>query len=171
MNRIFTIFCVAVIAFFVTSCSNTYNLTDNNTHLLTVASSAQTMPVVADLQVSNSKITFDMTFKNNLALRDISEFSASPKVQYMIKLTLNKAAEKYDADIIVAPNYNITTSEDFRSVTVSVTGYPATYANFRTATAEDVEIIKNAGTNEATAIVPCSAASINDRSWSEFYAR
>ena len=167
-KSIFALACVAVALLFA-SCSTSYNLSDNNTHLLTVASTAYTLPTVAELQVTPTKISFQMTYKNNLSLKDISEFSASPKVQYMIKLTLNKAAEKYDADLIVAPNYSIATSEDFKNVTVSITGYPATYANFRTATAADMEMIKN-GTG-GTSVVPCSASSINDREYNEFYAR
>ncbi|MBQ4376734.1 MAG: hypothetical protein II793_03465 [Bacteroidales bacterium] len=168
MKKSILVLAIAAVAVMFASCGTTYNLTDNNTHLLTVASSAYTLPTVAELQVTPTKISFQMTYKNNLSLKDISEFSASPKVQYMIKLTLNKAAEKYDADLIVAPNYSIATSEDFKNVTVSITGYPANYANFRTATASDMEMIKNGG---GTTVVPCSASSINDREYNEFYAR
>lgn len=169
MKKNILIIASVVAAFFVTSCTQTYNLTEDNTHLLNVASSAYTLPTVAELQVTPTKISFQMTYNNNLSLKDISAFSESPKVQYMVKLTLNKAAAKYDADIIVAPNYSIATSEDYRKVTVTITGYPATYTNFRTATAADMEIIK--GGNSGSEVVPCSASSINDRSWNEFYAR
>ena len=170
MKKNILVLVAAIAALFATSCGTTYNITDNNTHLLSVASSAYTLPTVAELQVTATKISFQMTYKNNLSLKDIADFSASPKVQYMIKLTLNKAAEKYDADLIVAPNYSIATSEDYKNVTVSITGYPATYTNFRTATSADMEMIKN-GTQKGTAVVPCSASSINDREWNEFYAR
>ena len=169
MRKSLLIIAVAAMAMLTASCNQTYNLTEDNTRLLGVASSAYTLPTVAELQVTSTKISFQMTFNNNLSLKDISGFSDSPKVQYMVKLTLNKAAQKYDADLIVAPNYSIATSEDYRKVTVSITGYPATYTNFRTATNADMELIKGGG--NGTEVVPCSASSINDRSWNEFYAR
>ena len=167
MKKNILFFSVAVVLF-LASCSSSYNLAENNTKLLSVGSSAYTLPTVAELNVSATKISFQMTYQNNLSLKDISKFSDSPKVQYMIKLTMNKAAEKYEADVIVAPNYTIATSEDFKNVTITVTGYPATYTNFHTATATEMNLIKG---GEGSTVIPCSAASINDRGWNEFYAR
>ncbi len=169
MKRTIHLLLTAIIAMVAASCATSYNYTDNNTHLMSVSSTAHTLPIVADLDIQSSKIDFKMIFKNNLSLREIADFNASPKVQYMIKLTLNKAAEKYAADVIVAPNYSISTSEDFRSITVTITGFPATYSNFRTATAADMEMIKNG--NTSTSLVPCSAASIYDRSESEYFVK
>ena len=84
---------------------------------------------------------------------------------YLQKLAVTQAAQKYDADIIVAPSYSITTSDDLKTVTVTVTGYPATYTNFRSATATDMEIISK--NPENSMVVPCTSSTITEPTWNE----
>lgn len=169
MKRTFFFALAAAMVALMSSCSTQYNLTDSQTNLLPVSSMAYTLPTVAELQVNESKVTFQMDFRNNMQLKDISDFSSSPKVQYMIKVALTKAAEKYAADIIVAPNYAIATSEDYRTITVTVTGYPATYTKFHTATPADMELLQK--NTKASAVIPCTSSSIHNSEWSEFYAQ
>lgn len=152
-----------------TSCSSFYNLAEQNTRLLPVASTAHTIPTVADLSVSSVKITHQVTVNNNFSLKELSNFGDSPQIVYYEKLAANEAAQKYDADVIVAPSYVITTSDDHKSLIITVSGYPATYTNFRPATPVDMEMIKNE--TESNMIVPCTSSQITDPNWRQKYTR
>ncbi|KWW30057.1 MAG: Uncharacterized protein AUK63_1103 [bacterium P3] len=169
MKKLFFAISVVTAGLWAASCSSSFNLTENNTRLLPVSSTAHTTPTVADLRVSSAKISHQVTVKNRFSLKDLSNYGDSPKMVYLQKLAATQAAQKYDADVIVAPSYSITTSDDFRTITVTVTGYPATYANFRPATPADMEMI--AKDPERSMIVPCTSSSITDPSWSESYTR
>lgn len=169
MKRILYIIAVAAIGILSVSCSSEYGITENNTRLMPVNSTAHTLPTVAELRVSSSKISHQLSVKNTYSLKDIYNFGDSPKMVYLQKLALNQAAQKYDADVIVAPSYSITTSDDQKTITVTVTGYPANYYNFHTATTEEMNIISN--DPEHSMVVPCTSSSITDPSWSESYTR
>ena len=170
MNKIFIAFAVATVGLLSVSCSSQYSgITENNTRLMPVTSTAHTMPTVAELRVSSAKISHQVTVANKYSFRDIADFGDSPKMVYLQKLALTQAAQKYDADIIVAPSYSITTSDDMKSITVTVTGYPANYVNFHTATAAEMDIINK--DPEHSMVVPCTSSSITDPSWNESYTR
>lgn len=104
--------------------------------------SAHITPVVADVNVSATKVTHSETFSNELSRHDIEHPNTSAEIHYLKNYTLNKALSKTAADLILAPLYEIRTSADLKTITVSVSGYPATYANFRIGTVEDFELIK-----------------------------
>lgn len=104
--------------------------------------SAHVTPVVADVTVSPTKITHSETFTNELSQYDIEHPNTSAEIHYLKNYTLNKATKKSNADLIIAPIYEITTSADMNTISVIVSGYPATYTNFRTATEKDFELIK-----------------------------
>lgn len=50
-----------------------------------------------------------------------------------------KLLEESKADVVVQPQYTITRRGIFRGGSVTVTGYPATYKNFRPMTKDDAE--------------------------------
>ena len=85
-------------------------------------------PVVADLEVENAKIEgqADMTDDTNIdVIKQEAVFNALKKV---------------NADLLVEPRY---ISETYRGrTTVTVTGYPATYKNFRPMVDADTTTIK-----------------------------
>ncbi len=83
--------------------------------------------VVANLEVKETRVT-------GTAMGQSTEAE---------KLKIDAAAqaiEKASADILVEPRYKIETVSS--RTTVTVTGYPATYKNFRTMTEEDKELLK-----------------------------
>ena len=153
----------------LSSCSSSYGLVEKSTRLLPVNSSAHTIPTIADLQVSSMKISHQVNVKNTFSLKELSNFGESPKMVHLEKLAATEAAQKYEADVIVAPSYTIATSSDFKTLTITVTGYPANYTNFRSATAADMEIIKS--NPDGSMVVPCTSSSITDPSWSQQYTR
>lgn len=105
--------------------------------------SAHVTPIVADVNVSATKISHSETFTNELSRYDIEHPEKSAEIHYLKNYTLNKATSKSKADLIIAPIYEINTSADMQTITVNVSGYPATYTNFRTATTQDLDLIKN----------------------------
>ena len=112
---------------------------------------AHTTPIVADLSVTSQRIAHSETFENALTQEDIDNPSYSAEINYLKDYTLTRAAELNNADIILVPIYNVKTSDDMKTITVKVTGYPATYTNFRKATNADLELIRSSyNTSEAT---------------------
>ena len=165
MKKLFVVGVASLMGLFASSCGSTFSLTETSTRLLPVNSTAYTLPTVADLRVSSAKISHQVTVANHFSLKELSNTGDSPKMVYLQKLAVTQAAQKYDADIIVAPSYSITTSDDLKTVTVTVTGYPATYTNFRSATATDMEIISK--NPENSMVVPCTSSTITEPTWNE----
>ena len=105
--------------------------------------SAHITPIVADVNVSNTKISHSETFSNELSRFDIEHPDQSAELHYLKNYTLNKAISNSKADMIIAPIYEINTSADMNTITVSVSGYPASYINFRTASKQDLDLIRD----------------------------
>jgi hypothetical protein len=74
-------------------------------------------PVVADLQVSETKVSGTATGKRSQGIGDVKQ------------LAIADALLKSNADVLIEPRYEIKST--FSYITVNVTGYPATYKNFR----------------------------------------
>jgi uncharacterized protein YceK len=87
------------------------------------------IPVLANLDVSSTKVTGQATERGNYNLQIL-------KVK-----AVNNAITASNADVLVEPRFTI--DADTRSATVSVIGYPATYKNFRNVTENDSLLIKN----------------------------
>lgn len=84
-------------------------------------------PVIADLEVSGTKVEAEMTgSKSSVTLKDE---------------VLAKAIYESKADVLVEPRY-YTKSSGAYDVTIKVTGYPATYKNFRPIKEEDLLLLK-----------------------------
>ena len=84
----------------------------------------------ADLQVSETRISHTEVFAHDKHENDINVDKAK-------EYTMAAALFKHNADVMVGPLYEVTTNKENNKVTVTVTGYPATYVNFRKTTSED----------------------------------
>lgn len=87
------------------------------------------LPVVVDLVVSNTKVTATV----------VSSSSATSIEDLKIAATA-KAISEAKADILVEPSFVVETVGYEKTVTV--TGFPATYANFRSITHDDVALLQ-----------------------------
>lgn len=123
-------------------------------HSIDPVASAHTTPVVADLTVTQTRITHKETFSNNLTAHDLANPGRSAEIRYLKDYTLTRAAKLNNADIIIAPTYDIKTSQDMNTITVEITGYPASYVNFRKATNADLDLIKNGFLTSSTTAKP-----------------
>jgi hypothetical protein len=84
-------------------------------------------PVVADLEVGQERISGTVTDKRSVPLNELK------------RAALTDALTKSKSDVLVEPRYEVTT--DARKTTVTVTGYPAKYKNFRPMEAKDTMFI------------------------------
>lgn len=125
----------------------------------TISHTAQTAPVstevynltVADLTVDKHKAETTKEFKWN----PFSTVSLSAQKQTATAELLKESG----ADILVEPQYVVTHRGPLRGGTVTVSGYPATYSNFRAMTKSDAEKIAalngaSAGTTTMAATYP-----------------
>lgn len=103
---------------------------------------AHTSPIVADLTVSPKRITHKEIFGNALTAADLINPDRSAEICYLKSYTLTRAVKLNNADLLLVPVYEVKTSEDMKTITVEVTGYPASYTNFRKATTNDLDLIK-----------------------------
>lgn len=88
---------------------------------------------VADMKVAAKKDSVTVDWKWN----PLSTVSLSAQKQTATHTLLGKN----EADVLVEPEYIVKRRGLFRGGSVTVTGYPATYSNFRAMTADDAEKI------------------------------
>ena len=93
---------------------------------------------IADLQVSPIKIEYSCSYDG---IDDANSRKAA--VNYAINQALRING---NADVMVEPKYEIKT-EKGRIVSVKISGYVANYCNFRTATQEDLKLLKEGNSN------------------------
>lgn len=123
--------------------SNYFEATGRN---LEVSASAINLPLVAEVQVMPKKIVYVETeaFKKKTATEVIRQYGKDLKTVGLAeykRLALANAANANNADLIVGATFVIETTED-NHFSVKVTGYPAVYKNFHTATPKDAEILR-----------------------------
>lgn len=94
-------------------------------------------PVVADLNVSEQRVTYVETaaFADEEVTKDMIN-----NLDDMKAIALANATQYYNADVMVGCLVNVRTVN--KHLVITVNGYPATYKNFRNATIQDVEMVK-----------------------------
>lgn len=127
------------VAILMTSCSSLYYKYDESTarYMNPAMMPILITPTIADLDISNEKITVTEKYDNTLTQYDFDNFDNSPTIEYLKNYTVSKVVKQYDADVIVAPIFDIKTSDDYETIEVTISGYPANYVNFRNVKATD----------------------------------
>lgn len=132
---------LAVVAL-VCSCSvpkaSTYSYSEYQT--ITPAPTVHAIPVMAELEVSSERITYAERINQNIKLLTNAEVEALASRER--ETVIANAVKANNADVLVAPVVNITTDAN-NNLVIVVNGYPASYKNFRTATAADSIFMKN----------------------------
>ena len=95
-------------------------------------------PVLVDLEVKEAKVTGTATNAGNM-----SKTSDQLKID-----AINNAIKNANADVLVEPKFDIEMKGSI--ITVVVTGYAATYKNFRSISAADVPLLQVGVTQKAT---------------------
>ena len=121
----------AIIATFVlSSCSSLQRTTSVKTIDITNVGVIQ-KPVIVDLVVDQTKVRGTATGSNTSGGVTVVKSEA-------VKDALSKAGQ---ADVLIEPDFTITTRN--ANITVEVTGFPATYKNFRTIEEQDAVWLEN----------------------------
>lgn len=116
---------------FLSSCS-TIRMTSDSTPVMTPVS---TYPTVADLNIQPTRISKTVTWQWN----PFSTMSLSTRKDNVTAELVNENG----ADILIEPEYVQKTSWlNILGGSITVSGYPATFENFRKATPEDIEALK-----------------------------
>ena len=87
-------------------------------------------PLVYDLEVRETKVT-------GMSQGDLDE---GRNEEYFKNMALHNAISSNQADLLFAPNYDVTITG--KSINVKVTGFPANYRNFRNVTESDTLWLK-----------------------------
>ncbi|MFH0867245.1 MAG: hypothetical protein V1904_13705 [Bacteroidota bacterium] len=121
------------IAAFLTSCSSFTKVTDVKITEISGRSVIQ-KPVLVDLDVKITKVTATST----------GILSKGTTVESVKAQAVADAVKQAGADVLVEPIFETTISG--KRVTAIVTGFPATYKNFRSITAEDMPLLQTGTT-------------------------
>lgn len=132
MKKIFIFSCLlAALAF--SSCSKkTYSYSEIRT--VEPTQSVNAVPVVAELEVSQERITYAERLSVNVNSLNNDELASL--VEKEKNQIISNATTTHNADLLVAPLVNVQTDAK-NNLIISVTGYPAKYKNYRSATQED----------------------------------
>ena len=133
--------CVGL-AFSLASCAVSkstfeYEIEELSGRTLEAVSTMLVTPVIADLDVSQQRVTYIETaaFANKEVTKDMIS-----NLDDLKAVALANAAQYYNADIMVGSIINVRTVN--KHLVITVQGYPATYKNFRNVTLQDLEVVK-----------------------------
>lgn len=135
-RRLIIVLCAAV---FVTSCSSVAKYSTAKT--IDIKPTVIQKPTVADLQVNEKKATGTHSGKiKTTSLETIQNEAVA------------SALKSASADILVEPRFD--TTIDGSITTVVVSGFPATYKNFRTMKDEDISLMKIGAVKQLNTFIP-----------------
>ena len=117
-----------VIVITLASCSSTKSTTNTSKTLNIYGSGVIQKPVIVDLEVKQTKVTATVNGK------------LGSNIEVLKAEAVSAAVKNAQADVLVEPTYTIVSNRGTSTVTVS--GFPATYKNFRDIKPEDIPLIK-----------------------------
>lgn len=122
---------ILFVAVLLSSCSTIRKTSD----VADVKTPISTFPTVADLNVVPQRVSKTITWKwNPLNSTSMDTRKAN---------TTAELIQEAGADVLLEPQYIVNTSWlDILGGSLTVTGYPASFENFRKATPEDLEALK-----------------------------
>lgn len=125
MKRIITGLAIVIA---LASCSSSKSTSNTSKTLNIYGSGVIQKPVIVDLDVKQTKVTATANGK------------LGSNIEALKAEAVSVAIKNAQADVLVEPTYTIVSNRGTSTVTVS--GFPATYKNFRDITPEDVPLIK-----------------------------
>ena len=118
---------------FLTSCSSFVKVTESKITDISGRSVIQ-KPVLVDLDVKVTKVSTTST----------GYLSKSTKLEDIKAQAVADVVKQASADVLVEPVFEISITG--KRVTITVTGFPGTYKNFRSITAEDIPLLQTGTT-------------------------
>lgn len=117
---------VALSIAFITSCTTQHAITTKTADIY--GAGVIQKPVLADMEVKEEKISATINARGKSINDDLKNQAVA------------EAVKKSNADVLVEPRFESTIQG--RKITLTVTGYPATYKNFHTIKQDEVELLK-----------------------------
>jgi DNA/RNA endonuclease YhcR with UshA esterase domain len=111
---------------FLASCTTQHAITTKTTDIY--GSGVIQKPVLVDMDVKDEKVSATINARGKKVSDDLKN------------QVLAEAIKKSNADVLVEPRFE--TDIKGRKMTVTVTGFPATYKNFHTIKQDEVELLK-----------------------------
>ena len=111
---------------FITSCTTQHAITTKTADIY--GAGVIQKPVLADMEVKEEKISATINARGKSINDDLKNQAVA------------EAVKKSNADVLVEPRFESTIQG--RKITLTVTGYPATYKNFHTIKQDEVELLK-----------------------------
>lgn len=130
MNSKQTINLAIVIAsvVFLQSCTSVSKFSSGKT--LDIAASVNQKPTLADLDVKENKVTGTASYK-----------SKEKSIEAIKQEAVANALKSANADILVEPKF--ATEINNSTITITVTGYPGFYKNFRPIKTDDLPVLES----------------------------
>jgi hypothetical protein len=117
---------IALSVLFFASCTTQHAITTKTTDIY--GSGVIQKPVLVDMDVKEEKVTATINARGKKVNDDLKN------------QVLAEVIKKSNADVLVEPRFE--TDIKGRKMTVTVTGFPATYKNFHTIKQDEVELLK-----------------------------
>ncbi|MFM7015812.1 MAG: hypothetical protein ACKOX3_05720 [Bacteroidota bacterium] len=117
---------VAMSIALMTSCTTQHSITTKTTDIY--GAGVIQKPVLVDMDVKEEKVTATITARGKKVNDDLKNNA------------LAEAIKNSKADVLVEPRFE--TDIKGRKITITVTGFPATYKNFHTIKQDEVELLK-----------------------------
>lgn len=121
------IYSIPLIALLFTSCATTS--TGSSKSLDIVGPGVLHLPVVADLEVSQQRVSYSKTFS---VTGEVGSTAKNEVIRELLK--------QHNSDVLIEPIFESTKSG--AKLELTVTGFPAKYKNFRTIQKSDIELIE-----------------------------
>lgn len=141
----------AGMALILCSCSTVKTITYTESRTLEPTSSIHAVPLIADLQVSETRISYAENVSADLS--SLSEAEARRLTDELKATVLANAVKKHNADVLVLPVVEVQ-GNGLTQMTITVTGYPAVYKNFRNASKDDLWFIEVAKPIQVETVAP-----------------
>ena len=117
---------LAIALLLLASCTTQHSITTTSTDIY--GTGVVQKLVVAEMEVKEEKISATINARGNKITDDLKNQA------------LAEAIKKSNADLLVEPQFE--TDIKGRKITVTVTGFPASYKNFHTIKQDEVELLK-----------------------------
>jgi len=117
---------IAVSILFLASCTSQHAITTKTADIY--GAGVIQKPVLADMEVKEEKTSATINARGKRINDDLKNQAVA------------EAVKKSNADVLVEPRFESTIKG--RKITLTVTGFPATYKNFHTIKQDEVELLK-----------------------------
>jgi hypothetical protein len=136
MKKCIAMFVVMLISFGAYAQKTTVRFHDTQARALETTTSSHVKPLVVEVEVGQTRFTDSWTISEE----DVRGMNGD--VANLRSWATFQSAKKHNADVIVAPMYEIKNDESLGNYVVTVVGYEGRFKNWRSITSTDYDWVK-----------------------------